>query len=95
MNSVSVSFDGVSKINQSIASGATTIYSAYLFCANSGGSKKNCGQGRLYHAKIYNSSNELVRDYIPVLDQSNRPCLFDKVSRTCFYNQGTGELQYG
>ena len=39
--------------------------------------------------------NTLVRDYIPVIDSSNRPCLFDKVVRECYYNQGTGEFLYG
>ena len=48
---------------------------------------------KLYYFRIY-SDTELVRDYIPVLDTSKRPCLFDKVSKTCFYNQGTGEFLY-
>ena len=37
----------------------------------------------------------LVRDYIPVLDSNDRPCLFDKVEKKCYYNQGTGEFLYG
>ena len=40
-------------------------------------------------------NDTLVRDYIPVLDANDRPCLFDKVSKTCFYNQGKGEFLYG
>ena len=48
---------------------------------------------RLYALKLY-VDGDLVRDYIPVLDINDRPCLFDKVSNTFFYNQGTGEFLY-
>ncbi len=48
----------------------------------------------LYYTKIYDNAN-LVRDYIPVIDSTSRPCLFDKVSKECYYNQGTGEFLYG
>ena len=49
---------------------------------------------KIYFTKIYNNDT-LVRDYIPVIDSSERPCLFDKVSKECFYNQGTGEFLWG
>lgn len=49
---------------------------------------------KLYILKLYDSDT-LVRDYIPVIDSTERPCLFDKVSRECYYNQGTGEFLYG
>ena len=49
---------------------------------------------RIYNSKLYDSEN-LVRDYIPVIDSSSRPCLFDKVGKECYYNQGTGEFLYG
>ena len=39
-------------------------------------------------------NNNLVRDFMPVLDSNDIPCLFDKVSKECFYNQGTGEFLY-
>lgn len=55
---------------------------------------QNYTNSRLYYFKIYNESN-LVRDYIPVLDSTKHPCMYDKVSKTCFYNQGTGEFLYG
>lgn len=37
----------------------------------------------------------LVRDFIPVLDWDDRPCMYDKVTDALFYNQGTGEFVYG
>ena len=49
---------------------------------------------KLYVLKLYINGN-LVRDYIPVIDSTERPCLFDKVSKECYYNQGTGEFLYG
>lgn len=48
----------------------------------------------LYYTKFYDN-DILVRDYIPVIDSTSRPCLFDKVSRECYYNQGTGEFLWG
>ena len=49
---------------------------------------------KLYSLMLYTDST-LVRDYIPVIDASSRPCLFDKVEKLCYYNQGTGEFLYG
>ena len=48
----------------------------------------------LYYTKIYDNDT-LVRDYVPVIDSNSRPCLFDRVSKECYYNQGTGEFLYG
>lgn len=49
---------------------------------------------RLYSSKIYDNGI-LIRDYIPALDHNNVVCLYDKVSKTCFYNAGTGEFLGG
>ena len=50
--------------------------------------------GRIYYCKIW-EDNELVRDFIPVLDHNNTPCLFDKVDEKFYYNSGTGTFNYG
>ena len=50
--------------------------------------------GRYYSLKIY-QNGVLVRDFIPVLDYSFEPCLYDRVTRTFFRNQGTGEFVAG
>lgn len=47
----------------------------------------------LYYTKIYDNDT-LVRDFVPVLDSSNRPCLYDKVEDKFYYNEGTGEFLY-
>ena len=51
--------------------------------------------GKLYSFKTWNENDELVLDLIPVLDNNNTPCMYDKVSQQFFYNQGTGEFGYG
>lgn len=51
-------------------------------------------KAQLYYLKIYDNDTP-VRDYVPVIDSNSRPCLFDKVGKVCYYNQGTGEFLYG
>lgn len=82
-----------------LSSVSTTIvasYSVVLFGrrANSSGSVAKLGQNRLYYCKVWDGDT-LVRDFIPVLDMDDVPCMFDKVSGEFFYNQGTGAFQYG
>ena len=50
--------------------------------------------GRIYNWQIW-SGGVLVRDFIPVLDWNMTPCLYDKVTETLFYNQGSGSFTYG
>lgn len=55
----------------------------------------NPAKARIYGYKISNiATQELIRDFIPVLDDSGVPCLYDKVSDTFFYNKGTGTFLY-
>lgn len=51
-------------------------------------------KGRLYFFKLWRNG-VLVRDYIPVKDMNDVVCLYDKVSGTLYYNQGTGTLDAG
>lgn len=37
----------------------------------------------------------LVRNFIPVMDFNEVPCMYDKVSNAFFYNQGSGSFGYG
>lgn len=52
------------------------------------------GSIKIYSFKIYDNGT-LVRDFIPVLDTDNVPCMWDLVSEACFYNAGTGEFIAG
>lgn len=38
---------------------------------------------------------KLVRNFIPALDPTGRPCMFDTVTQQPFYNKGTGEFLWG
>lgn len=49
---------------------------------------------RVYSFQLYDNGI-LVRDFIPVLDQNDTSCLYDKVSKTLFYNAGTGDFIAG
>ena len=50
---------------------------------------------KVYYNRIYNANNELIQDLRPCLDPNNVACMYDMVSETYFYNQGTGEFGYG
>ena len=91
-------------LNDSIvydASNASNVYSANnnasinLFAVNENGSTiSRFSSIRIYYMKIYEENN-LLRDYVPVIDLYGKACLFDKVEKKCYYNQGTGEFLYG
>lgn len=49
---------------------------------------------KIYSASIY-LDDELVRDFVPVLDTNNVACLYDKVEGKYYYNAGTGTFSYG
>ena len=50
--------------------------------------------GMIYSCSISKNGKKL-RSYIPVLDSSGRPAMYDEVSGQFFYNQGTGEFTWG
>lgn len=47
------------------------------------------GIGRLYRFKI-SEGEEIVRDFIPVLDSDGRPCMYELIEGAAYYNQGVG-----
>jgi hypothetical protein len=49
-------------------------------------------KGRIYGCKIWDNG-EVIRDYVPVLDSQNIPCLYDLV--TCEFYYGTEAMSYG
>lgn len=50
--------------------------------------------GRIYMSQI-SQGTELVRDFVPAIDANGTPCMYDKITKTPFYNIGTGEFGYG
>lgn len=51
------------------------------------------GQGRIKVA-VFSNAGVPTANFIPVLDQTGAPCMFDLVSRKPFYNSGTGDFTY-
>ena len=70
-----------------------TTYSMYLFVGRNSGSIWRYVKATLYEMRIW-SGGTLVRHYIPALNASNEPGLYDVVSETFFTNKGTGNFEY-
>lgn len=51
-------------------------------------------RGAIYYCKIYDN-DILLRDFIPVLDTYGTPCMYDRVEKKYYYNQGTGQFIAG
>lgn len=49
---------------------------------------------RYFSGKIYRFFVENQIDLIPALDKNGVPCMFDLISKSTFYNKGTGEFLY-
>ena len=71
-----------------------TPYSLYIFKINSGGTTTGYPRTRLYSFKIYDN-DVLVRDFVPIKDDTNHGALYDKVTQQIFYNSGEGEFICG
>ena len=68
-------------------------YPMTLFALNISGSVSQFGILRVFYLTLFDG-DEPILDFVPVLDASGTPCMFDKVSRKCFYNNGTGTFGY-
>lgn len=83
------------KISQATKNNLTSDLKLYLFTTNTEGTASdNSFAGRIYYCKIWDGGN-LVRDYIPVIDENSVACLYDKVEEKIYYNQGEGEFNVG
>lgn len=72
----------------------TFTRSLWLFSYNMDGTTINATYakwgGRIYRAKI-TQGDALIHDFVPCLDADNRPCMYDLVTQTPYYNQSGGE----
>lgn len=50
--------------------------------------------GKIFYCQIW-VDNILVRDFIPVLDNANRPCMYDKVTKAFFYKTSVDDRDFG
>lgn len=86
-------------INDVVTSGTapedyTCDYTMYLFAINNSGSAYKNASISLHYMKIWDDGT-LVFDLIPVLDENNVACLYNKVTGTYLYNAGTGDFVAG
>jgi len=65
----------------------------YIFAVNNNGSADQRSFIKLYSFKIY-ENEELVRDFVPVTDESGVACLYDNITKAYFYNKGTGTFTF-
>lgn len=65
----------------------------YLFARNSP-SIDGHAYMKLYSCVMYDGGVK-IRDFKPCLDADGVPCLYDLISKTAFYNQGSGSFTWG
>lgn len=68
--------------------------SDHIFILN-GHTKQRNSRGYIYYLKLYDNNGNLLRDMIPVIDNNNVVCMYDKISQSYFYNGGTGNFTAG
>lgn len=90
-NNQYLKINGVEEAQSNIAWESISPSNCYIFAIN--GISNNRLVGRIYYFKVY-ENDTLVKDFIPVLDPYNTPCLFDKVEGKFYYNQGEGTFNY-
>ena len=72
----------------------TSTYNLHLFGLHESNTTNYLASMRLYSCQIYEGST-LVRDFWPCYDSDGVLCLYDKVEKKYYYNQGTGEFIAG
>lgn len=87
-----INVDGVTK-NILIQGCADGIIPVWLFASATPGYRRAsaCRMGQIE----FINDEIITGNLIPCLDNNNRPCMYDTVSKQTFYNQGTGEFLYG
>ena len=86
--------DGTDSYSISIALSGDCTETLKLFAVNfSGGTSDESPAMRLYSCKIYDGST-LVRDFRPALDDNGVAGLYDEITQSFFYNQGSGTFEY-
>lgn len=84
---------GGSYFAHSSASGAVRFFKNIERNTNGWGAGAYVGT-RLYECIIKRDGIEIAH-FVPCLDNTRRPCLFNIVSRNTYYNSGTGEFLWG
>jgi hypothetical protein len=68
----------------------------YLFAYNNNGSQGACSASRIYSCEFFNNTTgAAIARFIPVVDNNDRPAMFDEVGNKLYYNLGAGEFMPG
>lgn len=95
VSNAALKFDGVTYGTGTIGDTASSGQTLYLFAFHTEWSPGiDYVKHKMYSCKIYDG-DKLIRDYIPVLDENNVPCLLEMVEMKLCYNNGTGTFLYG
>ena len=84
--------NGQTTFFQHLPEGLTTGKNYGIFARISDTGTIQSRPSTFYYFKIYDG-NTLMRDFIPVLDPQGVLAMYDKVSKTLFYNAGTGDFK--
>ena len=78
-------------VNQSIVTDSfQSTYNMWVFGFNNMGTLLSRSVGCKINSFRIWDNNTLIRDFVPALDPSDKPCMYDLVSKQPFYNLGTG-----
>ncbi|MBP5510086.1 MAG: hypothetical protein J6Z49_04140, partial [Kiritimatiellae bacterium] len=70
----------------------TSTRPCYLFASCNSGSAAYFSTARIYWCEFVDSStDEVLRRFVPVVDDNGRPAMFDEIGETLYYNLGSGD----
>lgn len=90
----SVYFDGAERKTYTVTTGQSP-YSMYLGTLSTSGTPFTPGTTQKIYGFKAHENGVLLQDLRPCLDPKGVVCFYDAVTKTYFYNQGTGELKAG
>ena len=87
---------GISMMTQFYKTESPTLnnYSIILFGVNTSGTITKATDIAIGRVVFYNWS-DIIKDYLACLDSNNVPCMYEAISGTFVYNDGTGDFTYG
>lgn len=81
--------DGIEYSEENLSKTDST--NAYRIGQTTGTNGYDC---KIYNWKFYDVNDNLVRNFIPCLDDNDVPCFYDSVTKDTYYNRGSGTFDY-
>lgn len=70
-----------------------SVYPPLLFTTNNMGTPFSGSNSRIYDYEVKDKDGNVVQHLIPALDVNGKPCMFDLISKSTFYNQRTNRVE--